>query len=426
LPELRLSGLGRADALALLADAVRTPLDDEVRDQIVAEARGNPLALLELPSAQPARLAGGFDLPDALKVPHRVEDGFRRRSAGLPAETQLLLLVAAADPTGEAALLWRAATHLGIPPEAAAPAEQAGLVEIATRVRFRHPLVRSAVYQAAAPPDRRRAHGALAAATDEHLDPDRRAWHRARAVPGADEDAAAEVERSAGRARARGGLAAAAAFLQQAAELTPEPAARTRRMLDAAHAWHAAGGSETALRLLALASTGSLDILSETRLELLRARITFHTRRGSEVPELLVQAARTLTPLDAALARDTYLDALDAALVNGGREALRVATAALAAPDAVGPPRPQDLLMDGLVTTFTAGYAEGAPTLRLAVAAFRDGTDTAPGVDECGRWLWLASRIAIGVLDDELAQVLANRHVQLAHDTARWRCCPQP
>jgi DNA-binding CsgD family transcriptional regulator len=195
-------------------------------------------------------------------------------------------------------------------------------------------------------------------------------------------------------------------------------------MLDAAHAWHAAGGSETALRLLALASTGSLDILSETRLELLRARITFHTRRGSEVPELLVQAARTLTPLDAALARDTYLDALDAALVNGGREALRVATAALAAPDAVGPPRPQDLLMDGLVTTFTAGYAEGAPTLRLAVAAFRDGTDTAPGLDECGRWLWLASRIAIGVLDDELAQVLANRHVQLAHDSGALEMLP--
>ncbi|MGL5810137.1 MAG: AAA family ATPase, partial [Nocardioides sp.] len=229
LPELRLEGLGETDARALLAAAVRLPLDDIVRDRIIAEARGNPLALLELPrNAQPARLADRFELPDVLRIPGRVEDGFRRRSAGLPAETRLLLLLAAAEQTGEVALLWRAAAHLGIGSDAAAPAESAGLLEIDTRVRFRHPLVRSAVYQAATPPDRRRAHAALAAATDPRSDPDCRAWHRARAVVGADEEVAAELETSAGRARARGGLAAAAAFLQHAVELSPEGGPRAR------------------------------------------------------------------------------------------------------------------------------------------------------------------------------------------------------
>ena len=257
LPELRLDGLGETDAQALLAAGVRTPLDDEVRERIVAEARGNPLALLELPrSTPPTQLAGGFELPDTLSVPHRIEDGFRRRSGSLPAETQLLLLVAAADPTGDVALLWRAAAQLGIARRGAAPAEAAGLLEIDTRVRFRHPLVRSAVYRAATPPDQRRAHGALAAATDPQVDPDRRAWHRAQAVLGTDEEAAAELERSADRARARGGLAAAAAFLQHAAELTPDPAARARRALEAAHAKHEAGASESALELLTAAPPG--------------------------------------------------------------------------------------------------------------------------------------------------------------------------
>ncbi len=425
LPELRLTGLAEVDARALLAAAVREPLDDDVRDQIIAEARGNPLALLELPStAQPPRLAGGFELPDVLEVPHRIEDGFRRRSAGLPAETQLLLLIAAADPTGDAALLWRAAAHLGIAPEAAAPAEQAGMLEIDTRVRFRHPLVRSAVYQAAAPPDRRRAHGALAAATDPRADPDRRAWHRARVVLGTDEEAAAELERSADRARARGGLAAAAAFLHQAADLTPEPADRAARALEAADAKHAAGASDTALALLAVASKGALDALHGARAELLHARIIFHTTRGIEGPGMLLDAARTLAPLDAALARDTYLEAIDAALVTGGRETARVAAAALAAPDAALPPRPSDLLMDGLVTMFTAGYTAGAPALRHALQAFRDEADTAPPQGRSDRWLWLAGRSAVGVLDDELAHVLASRHAQLARETGALATLP--
>ncbi|WP_440105317.1 hypothetical protein [Streptosporangium sp. H16] len=225
LPELRLDGLGETDARQLLTGAVRAPLDPGVRDRIIAEARGNPLALLELPRGTPSvQLAGGFQVPDVLNVPSRIEDEFRRRSGSLPADTQLLLVVAAAEPTGDVELLWRAATQLGIPREAVEPAEAVGLLAIDTRVRFRHPLARPAVYRAATPPDRRRAHGALAAATDPQTDPDRRAWHRAQSAQGTDEDAAADLERSANRARGRGGLAAAAAFLQRAAELTPEPA----------------------------------------------------------------------------------------------------------------------------------------------------------------------------------------------------------
>jgi DNA-binding CsgD family transcriptional regulator/tetratricopeptide (TPR) repeat protein len=423
LPELRLDGLGDADARALLASAVHAPLDDEVRDRIVAEARGNPLALLEMARGAPAaELAGGYELRGVLDVPQRIEDGFRRRSAGLPADTQALLLVAAAEPTGDAALLWRAAAHLGIARGAAEPAEAAGLVEIGTRVRFSHPLVRCAVYRAAALPDVRRAHGALAVVTDPQVDPDRRTWHRAQAVLGTDEEVAAELERSAGRARARGGLAAAAAFLARATELTPGSAARARRALDAAHVLHRAGASEAARDLLGVAAAGPWDALQHARLELLRARIGFHLARGNDVLGPLLEAARALAPLDAALSRETYLHALDAAVVlgasDGGRDVLEVADAARAAPPPPGPPTPADLVLDGLVTTFTQGYAAGVPGLRRAVEAFRGDLPPA-ATAEHGRgrqWLWLASRIAFALFDDGLADVLTRRSVQLARD----------
>jgi DNA-binding CsgD family transcriptional regulator/tetratricopeptide (TPR) repeat protein len=430
LPELRLGGLAETDARTLLAATVRAPLDEEVRGRIVAEARGNPLALLELPrGAQPTRLAGGFELPDVVGVPRRIEAFYERRSGSLPVETQLLLLVAAAEPTGEAALLWRAAAHLGITREAAGPAEAAGLLEIDTRVQFRHPLVRSAVYRAATPPDHRRAHGALAAATDPRVDPDRRAWHRAQAVLGTDEEVAAEVERSAGRARARGGLAAAAAFLQRAAELTPEPAVRARRALDAAHTKHEAGASEAARELLAVAAHGPLDALQHARLQLLQARIAFHLTRGPDVPGLLLEAAKTLAPLDAALSRETYLHALDAALIlgclhqGGVRE---VADVARAAPPPPGPPGPADLLLDGLVTTYIQGYGAGAPGLRRASEAFRDDLPLAvTGGDRDNlRWLWLATRVAVGLFDDELLHLLAGRHVRLARDAGALAALP--
>ncbi|MCZ7424198.1 hypothetical protein O7607_00495 [Micromonospora sp. WMMA1949] len=253
-------------------------------ERILAEAGGNPLALLELPrNIRSPYWAGGFELPDALSVPRRLEESFRRRSASLPPQTQLLL-VAAPEPTGDVALLWHAAARLGLAREATTPAEVAGLLEIDVRVRFRHPLVRSAVYQAATLPDRRRAHGALAEATDPQAAPDRRAWHRAQLVLGAEEEVAEGLERSAERARACGGLAAAAAFLQRAAELSPEPGARARRALAGAHAKHESGAPEAAHELLAVAAVGPLDPLPRARLELLRAQIGFHLTRDSDGP----------------------------------------------------------------------------------------------------------------------------------------------
>ncbi len=425
LPELRLDGLGQKDARTLLAAAISTPLDDTVRDRIVAEARGNPLALLELPkSALPSLLAGGFELPSVLSVPRRIQDSFQQRSGSLSDDTQLLLLVAAADPTGDVALLWQAAAHLGIPREAVAAAEAAGLVEIDTRVRFRHPLVRLAVYTAATPPDQRRAHRVLAADTDPGIDPDRRAWHRAQAVPSADEDAAAELEHTAGRARARGGLAAAAAFLEQAAMLTPEPGRRATRALHAAYAKHEAGAPEAAMTLLAVAEAGPLDALQRARLQMLRAQIAFHLTRGSEAPGMLLDAARTLAPLDAALARETYLHALEASFHAGrlarGRALLETAEAARNAPSLPVPPRPIDLLLDGLVTRFTQGYEASVPQLQRALASLRD--DDAH--DNNGCWLWLACHVGAMLWDDETIYVLADRAVRLARDAGALTTLP--
>jgi DNA-binding CsgD family transcriptional regulator/tetratricopeptide (TPR) repeat protein len=426
LPDLGLCGLGDVDARALLATAVKTPLDEGVRDRIIAETRGNPLALLELPrGARPAKLAGGFGLPDALSVPRRVEQSFQHRSASLPADTQMWLLVAAAEPVGDAALLWRAAEHLGIGADAATPAEATGLVEIGARVRFAHPLVRSAVYRAAASPDRRRAHGALAEATDPLADPDRRAWHRAQAVFGTDETVAAELERSAGRARARGGLAAAAAFMERATALTPEPADRAARALVAAHAKYEAGASDAALQLLTAAAAGPLDALQRARGELLRAQVAFHTIRGNEVPGTLLDVAKTLAPLDAALARETYLQAIEASFHAGhlghGRGVLEAAEAAQLAPAPPTPPRPVDLLLDGLATRFTHGYEVSAPTLRRALDALRSPDSRA---DDDRRWLWLACHVAAMLWDDEAIYVLASRIVWLAREAGALATLP--
>ncbi|WP_438872432.1 ATP-binding protein [Paractinoplanes maris] len=427
LPELRLNGLGRADARALLNSAVNGPLDVRVRHRIVDEARGNPLALLELPrSAPPARLAGGFERPDVLSVPRRVERSFQRRSGSLPAETQRLLLLAAAEPTGDVALLWRAAAELGITREAATPAEASGLLEIDKRVLFRHPLVRSAVYRAASPPDRRGAHGALAAATDPELDPERRAWHRAQSLLDPDEEAAAELERSAGRARARGGSAAAAAFLQQASELTPEPANRARRALEAAHAKHEAGAFEAASELLAIAAAGPLAALQRARLELLRAQVEFPLTRGSELTGMLLDAARKLGPLDAALARETHLHAFEASFRVGrlghGHGLPAVAEAARSAPAPPAPPRPADLLLDGLATMFTQGYEASVPTLQLALKTLRD--HDSPVDDGSRRWLRLAVRTAAMLWDDEALHALATSDVQLAREAGTLGTLP--
>jgi hypothetical protein len=333
--ELAVEGLRNGDARTLLGSVLRVPLDERVRERLVAETRGNPLALLELPRGfTPAELAGGFGLPDALPLSGRIEDGFRRRAGRLPADTQRLLLVAAADPMGDPVLVWRAAGRLGIAVQAAADTD--GLLAIGARVTFRHPLVRSAVYRAASPEERQAVHRALADATDPAVDPDRRAWHLAQATPGLDEEVASELERSAGRAQARGGWAAAASFLERAAALTPEPTPRAQRALAAAQAKHQAGAFDAALRLGAIAESGPLNELQRAQVELLRSQIAFALSRGSDASPLLLKAAKRLEPLDRRLARDTYLDALTAVLfpahlAPGGR-VLETAWAARAAP----------------------------------------------------------------------------------------------
>ena len=285
LPGLVVEGLGDEDARALLDSILTGPLDARVREQIVTEARGNPLALLELPrGVTPAELAGGFALPGAVPLSGRIEESFRRRLDALPAGTRRLLQLAAADPVGEPSLLWRAAERLAIGAEAATPAVEAGLIEFGARVRFRHPLVRSAAYRSASQRERQDAHRALAEATDPEIDPDRHAWHRAQAAPGPDEDVAEELERSAGRAQARGGLAAAAAFLERAAMLTPEPARRAQRLLAAARAKRDAGALDAALGLLVAVEAGPLDALLTAEVEHLRGQIALEQQRGADAP----------------------------------------------------------------------------------------------------------------------------------------------
>jgi DNA-binding CsgD family transcriptional regulator len=426
LPELRLDGLSDADARDLLASVITVPLDDRVRERLVAETHGNPLALLELPHGlSPADLAGGFALTAALPLPSRIEESFRQRVERLPADSQGLLLVAAAEPTGDPTLLWRAADQLGVTPEAAGPAEAAGMITLGAPVTFRHPLLRSAIYRAASAEERRSVHRALAAATDPALDPDRRAWHLADATLAPDEDVASELERSAERARARGGLAAAAAFLERAARLTPEPARRAERDLTAAQTKHDAGAPDGALALLAAAEEGPLNELQHGRLERLRAQLAFALRRGSDAPPLLLSAAQGLEPLDAMLARETYLEAIAATIFAGrlssGPGVLEVAEAASAAPPAPEPPRTIDLLLDGLATRFTDGYAAGVPALRRALDAVSE--DDGHTEDDI-RWLWLACRIAPDLWEDEAWHELATRQLRLARDAGALTVLP--
>ncbi|MEA2234907.1 MAG: hypothetical protein QOD83_4723 [Solirubrobacteraceae bacterium] len=426
LPELVVGGLPDADARNVLASVIPGRLDERVADQLVIEARGNPLALLELPRGlSAAQLAGGFGLPGAFSLPGGIEERFLDRLERLPEDTQLLLLVAAAEPLGDPALLRRAADRLGIMDAVLEPAKSVGLIEIGRRVRFRHPLVRSAIYRAATPPERRQVHRALAEATDAQLDPDRHAWHLAEAAAGLDEDAAAELEQAAGRAQARGGLAAAAAFLERAAALTPAPSRRAQRALAAAQTKFEAGALDDALALLATAETGAADDLQRARVQLLRAQIAFASRHGSDAPPLLLEAARALETVDPTLARATYLEALSAAMFAGrlarGGGVVEVSEAALVGPPPPRPPRPSDLLLQGLAVRFTDGPAAGAPILKEALGAFRATTVLPP---EEARWLWFASWIALHLSDDEAWTVLSTRHLDLVREAGALTALP--
>jgi DNA-binding CsgD family transcriptional regulator len=420
LPDLEVGGLPEADAHALLDSVLPGRLDARVRRRIVAETRGNPLALLELPRGlSPAVLAVGFELPGAVPLAGSIEDSFRRRVDALPDETRRLLLVAAAEPTGDVVLLWRAAARLGIGREAAEPAADAGLAEFDTRVRFRHPLVRSATYRSATAEDRRHAHQALAEVTDPQLDPERWAWHRAQAAPGPDEDVARDLERSAGLALDRGCLAAAGTYLQWAASLSPDSAQRVDRALGAAQGKIRSGAFDAAVNLLAMAEAGPINDLQQARADLLQAQLAFVTNRGADAPLLLLRAASRLEPADVDLSRATYLDALSAAMFAGrlarpGGTILEVASRAAAASRPEHTPTTLDLLLDGLATTITRGYAAGVPMLRSALASFGVGM----AIEEELRWLWLASVATMQLWEDDRWDALSARHVQLVRETA--------
>ena len=416
LPELEVDGLRDDDARVLLEGALAGRLDPRVRDLIIAETRGNPLALLELPRGlTPAELAGGFGLPGAAPLTSRIEESFRRQLDAMPAETRRLLQLAAADPSGDRALVWRAARRLGIPVQAGTAATEAGLAEFSGQVRFRHPLARSAVYRSASLSDRQQMHAALAEVTDPQADPDRRAWHRAQAAGGPDEEVAAELERSAGRAQARGGLAAAAAFLERSVLLTADPARHAERTLAAAQASMQAGAFGKALELLATAEDGPFDEFQHVRVDLLRAHIAFASGLGSDAPSLLLKAARQLEPFDLDLARETYLAAWGAAGLAGqlsGRDLLlEICHAVQALPPPPGDPRPLDLLLHGVALLTTGGPAAAAATLQRAANVL-----TSIPVEDVLRWGWMATVASTIVWDFDSLHAISARQVQLVRD----------
>lgn len=426
LPDLVVTGLPDDEARVLLASAYPGPTDERVLARVIAESQGNPLALLELPRGfTPMELAGGFGL-STISLPQWIEESFRRQIATLPAVTRQVLLVAAAEPVGDPALVWRAVDQLGVGTDAATSlATAADLVEFGSRVLFRHPLLRSAIYHAVSPEERQSVHRALAQVTDPVADPDRRAWHLAQAAAGRDELVAAELERCAGRAQARGGLAAAATFFQRAFEVTPDPTRRGQRALAAAEAMHQAGIPDAAFRLLSLAEASPLGEFQRAQADLLRARLSFTMDRSRDTPALLLKAAAMLEQLDVRLARETYLDALRAgwfaAHLANGTSMGDVAAAARSAPAAVPPLRPPDHLLDGLAVRYTDGYAAGAPMLKEALRAFR-GPDLSG--EEGLRWLWFASSTSLDLFEDETCDTLVSRFIQLARESGALAALP--
>jgi DNA-binding CsgD family transcriptional regulator len=419
LPELVVEGLGNGDARMLFRSVFPYRIDEAVLDRIVAETHGNPLALLELPRGlTPAQPAGGCGSPVSVPLAGRIEESFRRRLVGLPSLSRRLLLLAAADPTGSAVLVWRAAEILGISPLAAEAVEAEGLLDLKAGVVFRHPPVRSAVYSAASVQERRDVHHVLAEATDPAVDPDRRVWHLAQA-------ALAPNEEVAGRAQARGGFAAAAAFMQRSAELTADPARRAGRALLAAGAKRQAGALEAALGLAALAEPGPLDEFQCADLDVVRAQISFASDRGSDAPSQLLKAAQRLECLDVTRARETYLDALTASLFAGelarGPGPREVALAARAASRSPEPSRPSDLLLDGLSLLITDGPASGTPVLQQALSAFCGESVSA---EERQRWSWLAGRAAAFMWDYDSWDLLTARQVEVARDAGALTALP--
>jgi len=420
---LEVRGLRNGDARALLGTAVRFILDERVRERIVAETRGNPLALLELPRGLTAtELALGFGLVDRHALPARIEESFTRRLGALPEDARRLLLLAAAEPVGDPVLLWRAAEQLAIEPAAAGHAADEGLLAIGARVAFRHPLVRSAVYGSAAIEDRRAVHLALAEVTDREAAPDRRAWHLAAAATGPDEEIAVELERSAGRAQSRGGLAAAAAFLQRAVVLTQDPNRRAERALAAANASLQAGAFDEALRLVTTAEGEPLDEFQRARVDLLRGHVAFASANG-DAPSLLLKAATRLEPFDVAVARETYLNAWGAASLTAhldqGGSLMTISRAIRALPPPLDGRGALDLLLDALGRLAVDGYAAAAPTFRLATTALAHIP-----VEDVLKWGWASASASMAIWDDEGMCLISARQVDLVREAGQLAQLP--
>jgi DNA-binding CsgD family transcriptional regulator len=412
LTELRLPGLSDRDARALLASVAGVRLDDGVAAHLVAETRGNPLALIELPGElTEGHLTGGSLLPEPLPVGSLLQRRFLRQVQALPADTQALLLLAAAEPSGDPILLWRAADSRGLTMEAAVPAEAERLLTLLPRIAFRHPLIRSAVYHGASASQRRLAHQALAMASDPELDPDRRAWHLAAASAGRDEQVAAELERCADRASHRGGHTATAAFLSRAAELTPEAGRQAARRLAAAQANLAAGAPSPALALVKQAAPSLPGPLERAMAQRLTGAIRVALGQGHGTLPVLLEAARALLPLDLRLGRDTLLEAMEAAVFfrrpGSLEEPREVALAARAAPPVPDSEQTAaDLLLDGFAARFTDGYEAAVPDFRRAITALRASADV--------RWFMLGCLAAGELWDLDGWHALASRWAALA------------
>jgi DNA-binding CsgD family transcriptional regulator len=424
LPELLVGALDDKDSRTLLLDNMHGPLDVAVREQIIAECHGNPLALLELPrSWNQAELAGGFGHPASGRVAGKIEESYARRLLQLPSDTRLLVLAGAAEPSGDPLLLQRAAGTLGLDMAAIGPAVDAGLLGVGTRVEFAHPLVRSAVYRSAATADRRRVHGALAQATDAGTDPDRRAWHRAEATAGPDEAVATELELSAVRAQARGGVAAGAAFLRRAVALSVDPARRAERALAGAQASFQAGTFDAALELLAAAEAGPLDEFQRARVDLLRGHVAFASGLGPDAPPLLRKAAGALEPFDSRLARETYLNAWAAAgMTEHGADSdvlLEICRDIRALTPPPGAPSPLELLADGLALLVMDGHGAAVATLQRATRALMDIP-----VEDVLRWGWVAAAAFLYLWDIEGLHASSVRQVGLVRDAGALALLP--
>jgi DNA-binding CsgD family transcriptional regulator len=412
--ELRLDGLSAADSRQLLSSGLPGRVDERVIERILAETEGNPLALIELPRGMSAEeLAGGFGLLEKLGLSGRIEASFRRRLEPLPVDTRRLLLVAAAEESGDAALLWQACALLGVGLDAAGPAEDENLIHIDSSVRFFHPLVRSTAYEAASTKERRQAHAALAQVIDPVRDPDRYAWHRAEAAAGPNEEVAAELQRSAQRAQTRGGVAAAAAFLERSVALTLDAGSRSVRALDAAEARHQAGGYDRALELVAIAEAGPLDQIQHAQADRLRGLIIY-ARSGRRDGALeLLRAADALAPLDRVLSRTTFIEALQAAESSTTEGITAEVGRALIGLAESEPPDPTVLLLRGYGALIVDGFPRGLDFLRQAV----DGFQSAPfRGDEDLDVLSMAATAATILWNDAGWDHLTARTVQLARD----------